>query len=503
MAEAAELAQEILYVPQEGPQQQLTTCPVDEIFFGGARGGGKTFGFILDWSIWSGRFPGGIYKGIIFRRTYDELDEVVAAAKRVLMPIGAQWRKGDRIMVMPNGNELKFRYLNRDDDAERYQGHQYCWIAFDEVTNWATPFAINKLRATLRSAEVPPRALRFLLSGNPGGVGHNWVKARYVDASPPLHVVSETETVETLRGPQDVTRHRMFIPSLYLDNPALADNDPGYLARLKDSGPDWLVKAWVEGDWNIVAGGMFDDVLDMRTPHEWQNPQTGKIHTWGYGSKLAPFHIPSSWRINRSFDWGSARPFSVGWWAESDGSPATGPNGEEIHIPAGSVVRFHSWYGYTGDPNVGLKMLASEVARGILQIEKQLLAGVAYLHQRIYPGPADSAIWSAENGVSIADDMARNGVSWTAADKRPGSRAAGWETMRRLMKAASDAIPDEPGLYAFETDTEFWRMIPVAPRDKKKIEDIDTDWEDHLADETRYRCQEVRRTVKLQRVKGL
>ena len=136
----------VLFRPQEGPQRALINCVCNEIFFGGARGGGKTFGVLLDWSIWSDRY-GAAYKGILFRKTYDELDEVIQMAKKILLPLGAEWKQQARTMIMPNGAPLKFRFLNRDDDADRYQGHQYAFIVIEEATNWATPNAINKLRA--------------------------------------------------------------------------------------------------------------------------------------------------------------------------------------------------------------------------------------------------------------------------------------------------------------------------------------------------------------------
>lgn len=489
----------VKYAPQPGPQYALTQCPYDEIFYGGARGGGKTFGFLLDWAIWSDRW-GADYQGVIFRRTYDELDEVITLARKILCGgLGAVWRAGKRTITMRNGAMLKFRYLKRDDDADNYQGHQYTWIAFDEVTNWATPTAINKLRACLRG--LPPEALRLVLSGNPGGPGHNWVKARFVDPAPPYTPIIE-ERLNPMTGEMD-RNTRIFIPSLYEDNPALSQNDPGYLTRLQDSGPEWLVKAWVGGDWNIVAGGMFDDVLNVTTPHEYIDPNTGAVLEWGRGSRLDPFVIPAGWRVDRSFDWGSTRPFSVGWWAESDGTPAVAPSGALIHLPAKSLVRIHTWYGWNGKPNEGCGMLSRDVARGIVEIEAQLLQGMCRQHQAIRPGPADTSIWSGEDGVCIADKMRAEGVRWEEADKRPGSRVAGWETMRQMFVAASKAIPEEPGLYAFATDAQFWRMVPTAPRDAKYPDDINTASEDHLLDETRYRCQRVAKELRAVRVKGL
>jgi hypothetical protein len=378
-------------------------------------------------------------------------------------------------------------------DADKYQGHQYTWMGFDEVTNWPSPFPINKLRACLRSADIPPSCLRFLLSGNPGGPGHNWVKAKYIDPARPFEIITEYD------AELDQSVSRIFIPSLYKDNPALSANDPGYLSRLKDAGPEWLVKAWIEGDWNIVAGGMFDDVLDMRTPHEHRGL------SWGTGNICDPFVIPSSWRVDRSFDWGSTAPFHGGWYAESDGTAARAKNGCEIHVPRGTVFLIHEWYGCSGEPNVGLKMLARDVATGILAIEETLMRSDNILgnHYLVRPGPADSSIYNAENGVCIGDDMAAKKVKWTAADKRPGSRKSGWEAMRRAISNGAMPVMEEPGFIAFSTCRDFWRTIPVAPRSKKDFDDLDTATEDHVADSVRYRLMNVVREVKIKKLKGL
>ena len=478
---------EVAFKAQPGPQTALLSCPVDEIFFGGARGGGKTFVLAIDWSAHSGRY-GSDSQGVIFRKTYKELEEVVKAFKTVCYPLGGRVVGQD--LRMPNGAVLKFRHLKREADADDYQGHQYTWIAFDEITNWSSPDGINKLRACLRSAVVPPHGLRFLCTGNPGGVGHNWVKARYIDVARPYEIVEEHDE------DTNITKTRVFIPSLLSDNPALAENDPGYVARLKDAGPAWLVKAWIEGDWSIIAGGMFDDVIDTKTPHG-----EGEL-VWGYGNKCAPFRIPHSWRVDRAFDWGSSAPFSVGWYAMSDGTEATAKNGCRIVVPRGTVFRIAEWYGWSGKPNSGCRMLAKDVAAGILEREKYikeaLLSG-----QAIKPGPADTAIWAAEDGVSIADKMKSVGVKWTEADKRPGSRVNGWELCREWLEAGSKAIIDRPAFICFDTCLQWWRVVPVTPRDDRNMDDVDTNSEDHIQDEWRYRLQNVVREVKVRKLSGL
>lgn len=439
---------------------RLLSCPVEDVFFGGARGGGKTYGLLGDWIIHA-TAHGENARGIFFRRTYPELDEVQDQASRLFPLLGAVYNVGKRLWIWPNGATVKMRYLDRENDADSYQGHAYTWMAFDELTNWPNPKPIDKLRACLRSGSAPiPKSFRA--SGNPGGVGHNWVKARYIDPAPPFKPFFDTEAEVW----------RVFIPSRLEDNAALLRNDPDYWKRVKaaTAGDEALEKAWRFGLWDIVAGGMFDDL--------WKRER----HV------IEPFDIPASWTVDRSFDWGSSKPFSVGWWAESDGT--TAPNGKTY--PRGTLFRIHELYGWNGRPNEGCKMLATEVADKVKEIE-------AGLGLRVNPGPADDAIWDEENGNCIARDMAARGVVWTKAGKRPGTRKTGWEKMRKLLKAglpkqdaAGHSLPmEEPGLFIFHNCAQFIRTVPVLPRDAKQTDDVDTNAEDHIADESRYRILQV------------
>lgn len=432
-------------------QHLFISCPYEDVFFGGARGGGKTDGSLGDWVAHQEKH-GKHAAGIFFRRTYDELEAAQARASALFTPLGAVYKTQKRTWVFPNGATLKMRILLRDQDAAKYQGHSYTWVCFEELTNWPDSHGVDMLRACLRNGEAPiPKSFRA--TGNPGGVGHNWVKARYIDPAVPLTPFYDP----------DMETWRVYIPSRLEDNQALTKNDPDYWKRVKASanGNEALLRAWREGDWDIVAGGMFDDLWD-------RNKQA-----------IDPFAIPSSWRVDRSFDWGSSKPFSVGWWAESDGTQA--PNG--ITYPRGSLFRIAEWYGWNGKANEGLKMLAKDVAKGILERETTM-------PYKVLPGPADTAIWSAENGNCIADDMEAAGVKWTRADKSPGSRKSGWERMRAYLKASKDASDDEKRLYVFNTCTQFVRTVPVLPRSERDPDDVDTNAEDHVADETRYRLLE-------------
>lgn len=448
-----------MVAPQPGPQAKLLSCPCEEVFFGGARGGGKSYGSLLDFLAHHGEHRGGT-KGILLRRTLPELEDMQEKAERLLPQLGWQYRVQQKTWLHASGSSLKMRYLERDSHAQRYQGHEYNWMDFDEVTNWPSPDPIDKMRATLRA----PGRKRMVLTGNPGGPGHNWVRRRYIDPAPPM------TPVQVRPG-----WSRVYIPSKVQDNPALLAENPHYVEQLRDTGPEWLVRAWLEGDWNIVAGGMFDDV--------WNE----ELHV------VEPFPVPDTWRVRRAFDWGSSKPFSVGWWAEADGEDHPGV---PRRYPRGTQVRIAEWYGWNGNPNEGLKMTAAEIGRRIVAMERQM--GL-----QVHPGPADSAIFAVENGRSIAADMESVGVRWEQAQKGPGSRVQGWERMRAMLRATMQRPMEEPGLVVFSTCRQWIRTVPMLPRDDRVPDDVDTDAEDHAGDETRYLVMTPDRTARRVRTKGV
>lgn len=430
----------------------MIACPFEDLFFGGARGGGKTYGMLGDWLSHQDLYGQNAH-GVFFRKTYDELEQVQEYAQKIFPLVGAVYSVQKRTWVFPSGAKLKMRYLDRDEDANRYQGHEYTWICFEELVNWASPKPIDKLRACLRSGAGVP--CYFRATGNPGGVGHNWVKARYIDpASPGAPFYDEEQKT-----------WRVFIPSTLDDNPVLMRNDPDYWKRIEASvnGDEQLLKAWRYGDWDIVAGGMLDDVFNRQR------------HV------IAPFEIPYSWYVDRTFDWGSSSPFSVLWWAESDGTAA--PNG--ITYPRGTMFAIAEWYGWNGKPNEGSKLLAHEIADGILERERTGLLE----HLFISDGAADTQIWQMDPliGISIADEMAERGVSWLKADKSPGSRKQGWQRLRRFLKASQTAPMEEPGLFIFASCPQWVRTVPVLPRYERDRDDVDPKAEDHAGDATRYR----------------
>ena len=434
-------AYQVIWEPQPGPQTDLIRCPVFEVFFGGARGGGKTEGSIGDWFSHSSQY-GEYAAGLFVRRKLTQLTDVIKRFKRYGSKIGAKWHEQKKELLMPNGAVLKFAYLERDEDAEEYQGHEYTRVYVEEVTNFPFPDPIMKLKGTLRSAAGVPCGMR--LTGNPGGPGHHWVKARYVDPCPTGYlVISETELVPMPDGTEiEAKIDRVFIPSKLQDNPKLLQNDPTYIMRLRETGSETLVKAWLEGNWDGVDGTFFSEFDESR------HVLRGRLD------------LPPHWTVFRAMDWGSASPFSVGWYAVSDG---TVPRYRE-----GALLKIREWYGWNGKPNVGLKMNAASVAQGILNRETDL--AVSY-------GVADPSIFAQNGGPSIAEMMIVEKCNFFRGDN---ARQAGWEQLRRRLAA------DSPLIYFHESCENTIRTLPYLQHDDKNAEDLDTDAEDHCADETRY-----------------
>lgn len=430
---------QVIWEPASAPQRALLACPVFEVFFGGARGGGKTDGILGDWAQHASAY-GEDAIGLIVRRTRLQLTETFERAKAIYRPVGAKFTEVPMRAVMPGGARLNFAYLERDADAENYQGHGYTRIYIEEAGNFPSIAPILKLMATLRSGAGVPCRIR--LTGNPGGPGHQWIKARYIDPSPMGWDIVKDE---------DTGLERVYIPSRVTDNPFLGDD---YVARLKTLGDPVLVRAWLEGDWSVVAGAFFPE-FSMDT------------HV------IEPRSLPAYWLHFRSLDWGSARPFSVGWWAVSDG--------ELPEFPRGALIRYREWYGASA-PNVGLRLTAEEVADGIKEREADDLVRV-----RQIGGVADPSIFAEDGGPSIASRMSSRGVFFRPADnKRVAQHGAlgGWDQLRARLKGDGET----PGIFFFSTCRDTIRTLPALQHDPDRPEDVDTDAEDHAPDEIRYAC---------------
>jgi hypothetical protein len=262
---------------------------------------------------------------------------------------------------------------------------------------------------------------------------------------------------------------RMFIPSKTKDNQILLLNDPEYRNRIKAAtgGNESLRKAWLEGDWNIIAGAFFDCWSTAR-------------HV------IRPFQVPDHWAKFISGDWGSAKPFSFGWWAVVTDDYRTE---EGLTLPRGCLVRYREWYGMARGANnqplfnTGLKLTAEDVGLELAtrqQNDKNLTVGVI-----------DPAAFANHGGPSIAERLilaSKNKVQVRRADNtripQRGSMS-GWDQMRARLMGEDE---DRPMIVCFSTCHDSIRTIPLMQHDESNIEDVNTDGEDHAADDWRYAC---------------
>lgn len=473
--------------PQQGPQDDLCCCPFPEVFFGGARGGGKTDGVLGKWALKERRY-GAAFNAIMFRRTSVSAEDAIERSKEIYGPLGGRYIE-NRGWRMPNGGRVSFKYLESIDDANEYQGRNVTDAWVEEAGQYPTPAPIDRLFGVLRSSHGVP--VQLILTANPGGAGQHWLRARYE-----LHPFPRLPKVLSRKLPDGSVHKFAVIPSRITDNKILLEGDPGYRSRLYLVGSPQLVKAWLEGDWTAVEGAFFS---------EWSNEQ----HV------VAPFAIPQHWLRFRSGDWGSYSPFSIGWWAvvgddfELRGTEAersgvgTGPlalqTGSTRTLPRGALLRYREWYGI-----VGGKLTAEAVGKGIATRERDDLAKLTY-------GVLDPSAFAEDGGPSIAerinDELLKAKLAaFTKADnsrvtRQTGDRdkagpMGGWDqfrsrlvgTAKRLDDGAIDWSSGRPMLFCFSTCKDFIRTVPVLQHDQNRAEDLDTDAEDHAADDGRYAC---------------
>jgi hypothetical protein len=473
---------EVAWAPQPGSQEAWLDCGIYEGLYEGTRGPGKTDCLLMDFAQHVGKSVcpgdhkgyGAEWRGILFRQTYPQLADLVAKTKKWFPRVfpAATFNESKMTWAWPTGETLRLSYMAREEDYWNYHGHSYPWIGWEELTTWPSDHCYKIMMSCSRSTQ-PGMPRKYRATSNPYGPGHNWVKARWRLPLAPGRIIGPVIREGDL-PPRVAIRGRLT------ENRILLEADPEYIDRIRAAArnPSEL-KAWLYGSWDIVAGGMFDDIWQPRY-HVVEN--------------IPLDAIPSTWRLNRSYDHGQSKPFSVGWWAQSNGEPIEVNGAVFGHVP-GDLFRLTEWYGWNGSPNEGLRMLSTEIADEIRERENRW-----GLNGHVKPGPADSSIFDDfEPGKSVAGDMARRGVRWQAADKRAGSRKQGWEQIRKYLKGAvpgEEGVRESPGLFICRNCEQFIRTFPVLPRDGKDPDDVDTDAEDHIADEVRYRVREKVRTAR-------
>lgn len=451
----------IIFKPNKGPQEQFLAATEQEVLYGGAAGGGKSYALLADPMRYFGNKN---FNGLLLRRTNDELRELINKSHE-LYPLaypGAKWRDRDKEWRFPSGARFWMTYLEQDRDVLRYQGQAFTWIGFDELTQYPTPYAWNYLRSRLRSVD-PTLPLCQRGTTNPGGPGHAWVKRMFVDPAPPgegFYALDE-ETGEVMKEPDYFPPghknagepnpeagmplfKRRFIPASLYDNPYLLQ-DKNYERSLM-SLPEDQRRKLLEGDWSVAEGAAFPEFR----PH---------LHV------CEPFDIPSSWRRFRAGDFGYASHSAVLWFAIEPGT-------ETLYLYRELYVRRHT---------------GRDLAKAILHAEQG--ESMSY-------GVLDSSVWHQRGhyGPSIAEEMIAEGVKWRPSDRTKGSRTAGKNRLHELLKV--DDYLQKPGIQIFNTCRNTIAQLPSIPLDPDGLDDIDPKYaEDHIYDALRYGIMSRPRSV--------
>ena len=418
-------------IPEPNEKQKLFLADTHKyVGYGGARGGGKSWAVRVKAIILAFSYPGIVQ--IIIRKTYPELQANHIKPLRAMLPDGSyKYNDSKKEIIFKNGSQILFRHLADDRAIERFQGTECDILYIDEATQIPED-QYKMLIACVRGVNDFPK--RVYLTCNPGGIGHQWVKRLYID-----------KNYQPGENPEDYS----FIQAGVRDNKALMEMQPEYIKQLEGLPPK-IREAWLNGSWDVYQGQFFEDFFDF--PEHYQD----RIGT----HVIDPFEIPDGWSIYRSFDWGYNKPFSCGWWAiDYDGV----------------AYRILELYGCTNTPNEGVKWTPPQVFAEIHRIETEH----RWLKGKKITGIADPVIWDAETGESIADVAARHQVFFSPGDHK---RIPGW--MQMHYRFAFDAN-GYPMMYIFKNCKAFIRTIPLLMYDEHKVEDLDTDGEDHcLAGDT-------------------
>lgn len=480
----------IIWAPIPGTSQELALdSRCHHTLYTGSRGPGKSDTQLMRFRRRVGIGYGPFWRGIIFDREYKMLDDLVAKSKRWFPKFndGCEWLASTSSYkwVWPTGEELLFRVLKSVSDYDNYHGQEYPFIGWNELTKFPSGDVYHMMMSCNRSSftvekdapldsktgeriSMDPIPLEVFSTCNSYGPGHGWVKAKFIDVAPYGQVVTNSIEVFDPKTQKDieVKRTQVTIFGSYRENKYL---DAAYVAGLEEMEDENLKAAWLDGSWDVVAGGALDDV--------WKR----NIHV------IPRFQVPLNWYLDRTFDWGSSHPFSVGWWAEANGEEVELLNGEKFCPAPGSLIQCGEWYGTKSiGSNKGIKMASGDVAIGIREREHQMLVDEWILKQPL-AGPADNQIRDVRevDEETIEYKMSQRGIRWTESDKSPGSRRNGLELMRERLRAAVKR--EGPALYFMDHCRASIATLPILPRDEVQIDDVDTAAEDHPYDMVRYR----------------
>jgi hypothetical protein len=412
-----------------------------EVLLEGTRGGGKTDALLMSFARFCGQGYGTHWRGVIFRQTYPQLNDIIAKSKRWFFQMfeGIRFNESDHCWIWQTGERLYFRFGETENDYWNYHGWEIPFLGFEELTNWKTSDFFESMLSTCRSSYPGmPRMVRATC--NPYGAGHQWVKDRYR--------IGQLKSGEVLRLKDE--KPRKYIHSSIHENTHLLEADPEYLKTLQSIQDPNRKKAWLEGSWDIHAGAFLEGVWDERR------------HV------VEPFVIPNTWKIWRAMDWGYRAPYAVLWFAMDND---------------GVVYVWRELYGMGDKPNQGTMENAATVAQKIRKIEAHDERWGYEYRMNL----ADPSIFSKMGtDRSIAQIFRDNDVKWVEAYNAKGSRVNGAQEIVRMLA--------EDKLKFFKTCVHAIRTIPSLPPDENNPEDVDTSMEDHAWDSLRYGIMRKRRS---------
>ena len=439
--EKEEVQREVVFAPNPGPQTEFLAASEQEVLYGGAAGGGKSFGLLADPMRY---FHNPNFNGLILRRTNDELRELIWKSQELYPKAfpGAKWAEKKSQWTLPSGAKLWLTYLEREDDVRRYQGLAFSYIAFDELTQHPTPFAWDYMRSRLRTTD-PDLPIFMRATTNPGGAGHGWVKRMFIDPAPAnqAFVATDLNSGEPLEYPEGHAKagqplfSRRFIPASLTDNPYLMEGGQ-YEANLL-SLPENQRRQLLEGDWAVADGAAFPEFRQS-------------VHV------VEPFDIPDNWVRFRSADYGYSSWSAVHWYAID-------PAFETLIVYRELYLSKHT---------------GKDLGRAVLDAE---------MGDSIKFGILDSSCWHnrGQIGPSIAEEMITMGCRWRPSDRTAGARVAGKNQLHERLKVDEDT--GHPGIVFFNTCRQIIADLPVIPSCPKGSDDIDQRYaSDHTYDSLRY-----------------
>ena len=443
-------------------QRQLHESPANEILFGGAAGPGKSRALRAEAFIYCSMIPH--LQAYLFRRTYPELeDNHIINALMEYPPEIARYNEQKKRFHFHNGSMLHMCHCQHEKNVFIYQGAEIHLLLIDELTTFTQfiyDYLFQRVRCTLPHI---PDAVRHKIPGvitasNPGGVGHEWVKARWVNYAQPYELKRAPKDPE---HPEHMPMLRQFIPGLLEDNPILMERDPGYITRLNNLPEPWRT-AYMKGDWDIFMGQAF---------------MFSKRH-----HVIKPMPIPEGAPIYWTMDWGFGAPFSIGWWwIDADGR----------------FYRFSELYGQMpgAEPNTGVRWTDETIAQKIIEHEvKHGLRDKNGVQQRDIHRIGSPDCWSKKpdykgggQGPSTAETFESKGISMRPGDPTRILKIRQFHERLRIP-TNPDGSEGMPMMLVYDTCEDFIRTIPTLQTDEKNREDIDTDSEDHAYDEAALLC---------------